>query len=201
LVKWDDHQRGAVIVRVLEERIFMNAKHTSGFDTVNMLTLCLAVISFEVSAVEPGVSGGQTSTNINVTSPSNWTVLSKQDLVIPSGQIWQCVATGSADAENPMVNVQYRFTLTIDDTAPSKDGACERTLTLHDVSPAIAGIKDVHSISSTCLFKPVSAGTHTIRWLALKAYWPFADPDKVLTVLDNSLTIVCSHFQLVLQPK
>ena len=54
---------------------------------------------------------------------------------------------------------------------------------------------------ATCLFKPVSAGTHTIRWLALKAYWPFADPDKVLTVLDNSLTIVCSHFQLVLQPK
>jgi hypothetical protein len=162
---------------------------TNKLPVLIILSLCMTLISFRASAIESGVEGTQTRANVTVNNASSWTTLSNSVVVIPAGQIWHCVATGSADGQNPgrsNTNMRYRFTLTIDNTSPATDGACERTVQFDD-NDAISDT-NFKAVSSTCTFKNIDPGTHTIRWLARKF-----DADKPnLTVLDNSHSVVCS---------
>ncbi len=156
---------------------------------LSVLPVWLALISFKASA--EGVEGSRTTANIVVTNAAAWTTLSSSTVVIPAGQTWHCIATGSADGLNP-ANVnsfdhQYRFTLSIDSVNPAVDGACERTLEFDNN----IGVDDVsfEDVNSTCPFKNIGPGAHTIRWQARKV----AATDSNLTVLDNSHTVVCSN--------
>ena len=153
------------------------------------LPACLAMISFEASA--EGVEGAKTTANIIVQNAASWTTLSSSVVVIPGGQTWHCIATGSADGSNPApansFDHQYRFTLSVDSANPAVDGACERTLEFDNN----IGVDDLSfaSVNSTCPFKNIGSGTHVFRWQARKINASNLD----LTVLDNSHTVMCSR--------
>ena len=94
-----------------------------------------------------------------------------------------CIATGSADAQNPNngFNRQYRFTLSIDNPNPAVGGAFERTVEFD------ANGVGMEEVSSTATFRSKPSGVHTIYWLARAIP---AAPN--MTVTDNSMTFVCS---------
>jgi hypothetical protein len=158
-----------------------------------ILISTLAMASFEASAVVPpppssGIKGAQTTTDVIVSSNTAWVVLSSSEITIP-GDGWHCAATGSADGENPgggNLNMRYRFTLTLDETAPAVNGPCDRALEFDD-NPNIADV-NFQEIGSTCTFENVSAGPHTIRWLARKVRANVPN----LRVTDNSHSVVCT---------
>jgi hypothetical protein len=103
-----------------------------------------------------------------------------------------CVVTGSADAQNPgggTIDNRYQFTISINTTGPANDSGCERTLQFDDN----VGVNDIDNdhVTTTCLLRNISiGGNNTIRWLARKL--PKTPDAPNLTVLDNSLTVVCS---------
>lgn len=154
-----------------------------------LLTALLTFISLKVSATESVVQGNQTNANVVVNNATAWFTLSSSTVVVPAGQIWHCVANGSAEGQNPgldNVNMRYRFVLTLDNAAPAVDGACERSLQFDD-NPIVSNT-NLEDVNSTCTFKNIAAGPHTFRWLARK--YDASKPN--LTVVDNSHSVVCS---------
>lgn len=153
---------------------------------VFILPLWLTLITFNASA-DSRVEGAKRNDDV-IVGPA-WVILTQVTINIPTGQIWHCMATGSADASFPNdggVNNRYRFTLTLDELNPADDGPCERTLEFNDNF----GISDTHlnAINTTCPFKKIAEGTHTINWLGKKI-----SKSRNLTITDNSLTVVCSN--------
>jgi hypothetical protein len=164
-----------------------------------MLPIWLALIPLEVSAQGPAlVAGDSTRANVLVDTVGSdvvaWNTLLSVVIFIPDSRPWRCAATASAETNQPAppgsVDNQYRFTLTLDDTSPAVDGilngGCQRTLDIdHHV-----GLDPTNNyvIGTTCPFT-VRAGFHIIRWLATKV----AAGDEDLTVLDSSVTVVCSE--------
>jgi hypothetical protein len=160
-----------------------------------ILPIWLALIPLKVSAEGARVDGAQTTIDVTVNTVGSgtvvWNTLLSVGITIPAFQIWHCVATGSSEAINPgNVDNQYRFTLTLDDTSPTTNGGCERTIDIDDN----AGIDDATNIvvGSTCSFLNVAPGFHTIRWLATKV----AAGDANLRVEDSSATVVCTDILL-----
>jgi hypothetical protein len=143
------------------------------------LTGFLACVSMQAAA-DYGVGGDETNNDRNVPFANMWTVLTAEPF-----QTWtndtQCVATGSADAENPGGGL-YRFVLSVDNAAPPVDSACERSVAFDN-----GAVQSVEEVSSTCTFRHLAAGFHRIYWLARRAN--AAAP--ALTVRDNSMTFVC----------
>lgn len=144
-----------------------------------------------LTALSEGVEGAKTNANIVVRSAATWITLSESKIVIPSGQTWHCIVSGSADAINSASNNsldnQYRFTLSLDTVNPGLDGPCERSLEFdNNLAVDDVGIEDVNS---TCPFKNIASGTHIFRWQARKV----SSNDFNLTVPDNSHTVMCSR--------
>lgn len=135
------------------------------------------------AAADFAVGGDETNVNRFVPFDNAWTVLVAEPFVTTSN-ITHCIATGSADAQNPNMagNNRYRFVLTIDNAAPPIDSACERTVAFDN-----GAIQSMEEVSSTCTFRNLPAGGHTIRWLARKVVGTV----PALIVTDNSMTFVC----------
>lgn len=131
-----------------------------------------------------GVGGDETNNDRLVPSAAVWTVLVAEPIQI-ANQATHCVATGSADAQNPQLGADngYRFTLSVDNMQPAVDGPCERTVEFDN-----GGIR-VKEVSTTCPLRNLAPGVHTIYWLARKA----APASANLTVADNSMTFVCMN--------
>ena len=129
---------------------------------------------------DDGVGGNETTVDRVVTGDA-WTVLVAEPVQLPEGA--SCIATGSADAQNPNngINRQYRFTLTMDNLNPGVGGPFERTVEFD------ANTVGVEEVSSTATFRNKPAGLHTIRWLARAI--PMA-PNMIVT--DSSMTFDCS---------
>lgn len=146
-----------------------------------VLSASLAATSLPAAA-DRGVGGDETNADRVVPSANAWTILTAEPFQTMN-DITHCVATGSADAQNPNMGNSnlYRFTLSIDTINPAVDGACERTVAFD------GGITRIEEVSSTCAFRNLSTGNHTIYWLARKV----AAGAPNLTVTDNSMTFVC----------
>lgn len=136
---------------------------------------------------DQGVGGDETNVNRIVNSNAAWTILTSEFFQLQSDSY--CVATGSADSENPNNgnNNNYRFVLTIDNPNPVVDNPCERQVE-HD-----AAAQRTEEVSSTCTLRGpngmhIQAGNHRIYWLARKIG---AAPN--MTVTDNSMTFVCQN--------
>lgn len=130
-----------------------------------------------------GIGGDETTTDRLVNSSAVWTVLVSEPFQLVK-DISSCIATGSADAQNPNNgnNRMYRFTLSIDDPNPPVDGPCERGVDFD------ANLNKVEEVSSTCTFRELAAGNHTIYWLARKA------PNTPnMLVVDNSMSFTCQN--------
>lgn len=147
-----------------------------------VLSAMLAGVSPQAAA-DFAVGGDETNVNRIVPFDNVWTTLVAEPFVT-NANITHCVATGSADALNPNMagNNRYRFVLTIDNAMPPVDTACERTVAFDN-----GAIQSMEEVSSTCTFRNLTAGGHTIRWLARKMVAAAAP----LTVTDNSMTFVC----------
>lgn len=144
-----------------------------------------------LAASSEGVEGAKTTANIVVRSATTWTTLSESKVVIPAGQTWHCIVSGSADAINSASTNsrgnQYRFVLSLDTVNPGIDGPCERSIEFeNNLAIDDVGIQD---INSTCPFKNIASGTHIFRWQARKV----ESNDFNLTVPDNSHTVMCSR--------
>jgi hypothetical protein len=149
-----------------------------------VLSAALAVASMQASA-DLAVGGDETNVDRIVPFSNAWTVLVAEPFMTNTN-LTHCIATGSADAMNPNVpgNFRYRFVLSIDNAMPPIDGACERTVSFDN-----GAVQSIEEVSSTCTFRNLLAGGHTIRWLARVAT-AGAPP---LTVTDNSMTFVCQN--------
>ena len=154
--------------------------------SVLLLVVPLSLV-FSQTHAEQAVGGDETNNNRLVDSSNTWTVLTEEPFILTKDSY--CVATGSADSENPKNgnNRNYRFVLSLDDVNPTVDSPCERTVE-HD-----ANTQNIEEVSSTCTFRhgdigPIPAGLHTISWLARKV-----DASPNMTVRDNSLTFICQE--------
>jgi hypothetical protein len=132
--------------------------------------------------------GTQTTADTLVTSATSWKVLSSKTINISlkagtPDSPRACGMNGSADAKIPAgkSSSQYRFVMSLDNTNPAVDGACERTLSLNTLATTA-------QIGSACYAPDVPAGPHTIYFLARKV--TAAAPN--ITVTDNSFTISCA---------
>lgn len=149
-----------------------------------VLSATLAVVSMQASA-ENFVGGDETNVARLIPNANAWTVLVAEPFQTMDA-VTHCVATGSADAKNPNMdgNDIYRFVLSIDDAQPAINGPCERTVAFDN-----GAIQSMEEVSSTCTFRQIGPGNHTIRWLARKVAAAAAN----LTVDDNSMTFVCMN--------
>ncbi len=146
------------------------------------LLATLAVASMQTSA-DVGVGGDETNVDRIVPFNNAWTTLVAEPFQITK-ELTHCVATGSADALNPNVgNNQYRFLLSIDNANPPIGGACERSVAFDN-----GAVQSTEEVSSTCTFRNLGLGLHTIRWSARTV--AAAAP---LIVTDNSMTFVCDN--------
>jgi hypothetical protein len=130
-----------------------------------------------------GIGGDETTADRVVNSSNVWTVLVAEPFQLVN-DISSCIATGSADAQNPNNGNDrlYRFALSIDNANPVIDGPCERTVDF-DVNA-----NKMEEVSSTCTFRELAAGNHTIYWLARKT------PNTPnMLVIDNSMTFTCHN--------
>lgn len=159
------------------------------FKSTAPITLPLLFASFGVFA-DQGVGGDETRVNRLVNSNANWTILTSEFFQLQSDSF--CIATGSADSQNPNNgnNNNYRFTLSLDNPNPAVDGPCERQVE-HD-----ANAQHTEEVSSTCTFRGpnniyIPAGNHRIYWLAR-----IIGAAPVMTVPDNSMTFVCQDVLL-----
>lgn len=142
----------------------------------------LMVAALPAAAI--GIGGDETNVNEQVTLPApNWTVLVSEPFQTLT--YTNCVATGSLDAINPQIDdSQYMFALSLDALMPPIDGACERTV---EFDAHGSDAQRIEEVSSTCIFRQIPPGNHTINWLARKA--AAATPN--MTVADSSMTFVC----------
>lgn len=147
----------------------------------------LALTAGSMPVLAEGVGGDETNVDRTVIDGS-WTVLVAEPILIMEGPT-HCVATGSADARNPDSgdDNRYRFALSIDNANPPLDGACERSVEFDQNDHNNGQL--VEEVSSTCTFRNLNQGMHTIYWLARKQPLVGGGPD--MTVADNSLTFVC----------
>lgn len=153
------------------------------FTTISCSALLMAA-ALPAMAVN-GVGGDETIVNEAVVGMP-WRVLVHERF--QTNVTTNCVATGSLDAINPNNgdNRQYRFTLTLDNQMPPINGACERTVEFDEHGNDDQNIEEV---SSTCIFRNIPPGNHTINWLARAA--TAATP--AMTVADSSMTFVCNQ--------
>jgi hypothetical protein len=152
------------------------------------LVLGLPLVASPALALD-AAGGNDTNVNINVAA---CTTLNAQTVNVVGNAVRYCVATGSADASNPVGAGphDYAFNLTLDNAACLPfDGGKERTLEFWDAG----GVSDnrIKEITSTGFFRIAGQGVHTIRWTARPL--PGA---PALTVLDRSLSVVCTDWQL-----
>lgn len=146
----------------------------------------LTIGSAQVMAAS-GVGGDETNVDAVVMSSGNWTVLLSEQFSNAAPNT-HCVATGSADAMNPVAgdDNRYRFVLSINDPNPPIDGPCERSVEFDENG---TDAQHVEEVSSTCTFRHVEVGSPTIFWLARKV--PKAGGTPNLTVSDSSMSFVC----------
>ncbi|HEV8711767.1 MAG TPA: hypothetical protein VGX03_02940 [Candidatus Binatia bacterium] len=161
----------------------------------SVLSVCLLVVPGRVLATHELAVGSSTTTNINITSADNWTVLRSVDVSINTTGSHQCVAIASADVGSPGpagVENQYRFVLTRNDSSPPTNTGSERTLELVDNS----GVDDPDSkpVSTNLTFTGLTStngvngtSTHTFRFLGRKVQ----AGDTTAAVLDSSLSVIC----------
>lgn len=140
------------------------------------------------AAADNFVGGDETILNDLVPAAGVWTVLVAEPMTL-AGVNTHCVATGSADALNPNAGVdnQYRFVLSIDNANPPITAtglACERTVEF-DTHGVFS--QNMEEVSSTCTFRDLGQGFHTLYWLARKGTG--AAPN--LIVDDSSMSFVC----------
>lgn len=153
---------------------------------ITATVLAMSGVCMQASA-EFAVGGDETNVDQVVPSAAMWTVLTDEPFQTMANDT-HCIATGSADALNPnmMDDSRYRFVLSVDNQQPAVNGACERSVEF-DMHGADA--QHIEEVSSTCTFRHLGAGNHTIYWLARKS--GAGAPN--LTVDDNSMTFVCMN--------
>lgn len=152
-----------------------------------VLVATLGAASMQAAA-DNFVGGDETTVNELVPAAGAWTVLVAEPMTL-AGVNTHCVATGSADALNPNSGVdnQYRFVLSIDNANPPITAtglACERTVEF-DQQGVFS--QNTEEVSSTCTFRDLDQGFHTIYWLARKGVGGATN----LTVNDSSMSFVC----------
>lgn len=152
-----------------------------------VLVATLGVASMQAAA-DNFVGGDETIVNDLVPAAGVWTVLVAEPMTLADVNT-HCVATGSADALNPNAGSdnQYRFILSIDNANPpitTAGGACERTVEF-DAHGAFS--QNMEEVSSTCTFRDLGQGFHTIYWLARKNVGGAPN----LIVDDSSLSFAC----------
>lgn len=152
-----------------------------------VLSIALGAASMQVAA-DNFVGGDETTVNDLVPAAGAWTVLVAEPMML-TGVNTHCAATGSADALNPNAGSdnQYRFVLSIDNANPPITAtglACERTVEF-DTHGLFS--QNMEEVSSTCTFRDLGQGFHTIYWLARKG----AGAAPNLIVDDSSMSFVC----------
>lgn len=149
-------------------------------------TLVLSAVTlFPSLSFAHDIASGCASTNdASVTNESVFTTMCSATLSLTDGTHY-CVATGSAEAQNPGgVENQYLFTLATNSN-PAPGSAWERKIELDDN----VGINDPStSVVSTVRYFNLSPGTYTFYWLAK----PVDGTDANLTVNDYSMGVVCT---------
>jgi hypothetical protein len=149
------------------------------------------ILAPQVVFAHDDVAGGASRvSSITINDALNFQNIVSRGFNLPTGT-HQCVATGSAEANNPndgKVDHRYIFGLALDQAvgqAPNPEGGSERTIEFDDTNAA----DDVEKVevSSTFTFTNVPAGQHTIFWMAKKGN----NQDANMTVQDASLSIIC----------
>jgi hypothetical protein len=150
------------------------------------LSATLTLVSMPAAA-DLAVGGDETNVDRVIPSAAVWTILTAEPFQTMANDT-HCIATGSADALNPNMadDSRYRFVLSVDNQNPAINAACERTV---EFDTHGTDAQHVEEVSSTCTFRHLGAGNHTIYWLARKV--GAATPN--LTVDDNSMTFVCMN--------
>ena len=157
------------------------------------------------------IGGSATNTNVTVTSPVAWTVLGKVTFQNPTQRY--CIATGSADAQNPLFQPsaapwQYRFTVS-NSPNPLINQGQERTLEFWN---QVAGgslvrdnqIKEITTTGGWMANVLVNPGYFTFPAVAapFNGQTVYLLARKIgnvpnLTVLDSSLTVTCTDNRLI----
>ena len=152
-----------------------------------LVTLVLSAVCFfpQVSLADDDACGSATTTD-DVISTTTFDILVSCNLTLTTGHTHRCAATACADAAAPGgTNNDYRFVISTAAGGPGNDTAWERSVELND-NP---GIDDADSVPvCTTRFLTLGSGTVTIYWMARKE----AAADANMTVLDSSLSVVCT---------
>ena len=150
----------------------------------SMLPLCVVLVSQPAQAGDFTASSAS-NTNVAITSNINWTTI-RSAFVAAQPHAHSCQITAGGDVFNPgggLVDQQYVFTVTIDDSNPITDGAAERTLELRDNGAVDdPGVMPV----STNLTVAASTAAHTFRFLGRKVGAAINT-----NVFDSTLSVVC----------
>ena len=141
------------------------------------------------------VTGSSTNVDITLNSATNWTLIRSATITIPTsdGAVHGCVATASADVENPgpaSRENQYRFALSLDDGSPPAGTGSERMLELVD-NPGAFDDPDSKPVGTTQVFRINAQGTHTFYFVGRK----IQEGDSNAKVLDASFSVICIHTQ------
>lgn len=151
------------------------------------LGLLLAVTLISGTAFAHNIAGGCSSnSNKTLSNENSFATLCSTTLSLTDDTHF-CVATGSADVQNPHSGTDndYLFVLSTTSTGPGFDSAWERKVELND-NP---GVDDPDSeIASTVRFFQLSPGTYTFYWLGR----PEGPGDANVTVADYSMGVVCT---------
>ncbi len=158
------------------------------------LLVWLALVPVSAMALD-AAGGSDTNVNqvVNTVGPGAWVTLVSQQINAATGGTRHCIATGSSDTLNPgtLASEQYRFTLSLAAGADPIDSGRERRLEFSNT--AVTGDNVAKEITSTWFFTlPPPTAVYFIRWRATK----FAAATANLTVLDSSLSVVCTDVAL-----
>ncbi|MFH0343347.1 MAG: hypothetical protein ACHBNF_14760 [Chromatiales bacterium] len=158
----------------------------------NELSVLMAVLALfpAVSFADNRAGGEGTTTNVTIgnTCDENtdiWNILESEILTTTTAS--NCIVTACSDIGNNSVNTDnaYNFAISLDDTSPGLNTVSERSLEINNN----ANVNDpsVWPVCSTRFLPAVTAGTHTIYWLACKQN--ALSPNQVAN--DTTMTIGC----------
>jgi len=151
------------------------------------LAVLVAVALIPSAALAHNIAGGcGSNANKTISNENSFATLCSATLSLTDDTHF-CVATGSAEAQNPNAgtNNDYLFVLATTPNGPGFDSAWERKVELND-NP---GIDDPDTaIASTVRFFQLAPGTYTFYWLAR----PESSDDANVVISDYSMGVVCT---------
>ena len=145
-----------------------------------------AIVVFSSMSFAHNTSGGCAKTaDVSITSNQNWITMCSKTFTLTDGT-HNCVATASADVNNPFVGTNNSYRFTIDTVSnPVTNSAQERTIELNDNLDISDPAKEV--VSTVRNFN-LTSGTYTFYWLARR----LNSDDEVTAVDDYSMGVTCT---------